>query len=156
KPVDTTYSMEELKNIAEKITSVPEGKKFIKKIERLLDQRKQMVADDKLDWAMGELLAYGSIVNDGNNIRLSGEDVERGTFSHRHAVIKTEDTEEEVILLNHIKENQGEYTVFNSLLSEYAVLGYDYGFAMATPSALTLWEAQFGDFANGAQILIDQ
>src|SRR5690606_24584690 len=85
-----------------------------------------------------------------------GEDVERGTFSHRHAVLKTEDTEEEVILLNHISENQGNYTVYNSLLSEYAVLGFDYGYAMAAPESLTLWEAQFGDFANGAQIVIDQ
>src|SRR5690606_9934400 len=156
KPVDTKYPIEKLKAISDTITTPPAGKKFIKKIERLLDQRKQMVADNKLDWGMGELLAYGSILEEGRNVRLSGEDVERGTFSHRHAVIKTEDTEEEIILLNHISENQGEYTVYNSLLSEYAVLGFDYGFAMANPSGLTLWEAQFGDFANGAQIMIDQ
>src|SRR5690606_1161647 len=142
--------------IAETITTIPEGNKFIKKIQRLLAQRKQMVADNKLDWAMGELLAYGSILNDGNDVRLSGEDVERGTFSHRHAVLKTEDTEEEVILLNQLKDEQGNFTVYNSLLSEYAVLGFDYGYAMATPGTLTLWEAQFGDFANGAQIVIDQ
>lgn len=156
KPVDTKYPIEKLKAISDTITTPPAGKKFIKKIQRLLDQRKQMVADNKLDWGMGELLAYGSILEEGRNVRLSGEDVERGTFSHRHAVIKTEDTEEEIILLNHISENQGEYTVYNSLLSEYAVLGFDYGYAMANPSGLTLWEAQFGDFANGAQIMIDQ
>lgn len=156
KPVDTKYPLEKLHKIAETITTIPEGNKFIKKIQRLLAQRKQMVAENKLDWAMGELLAYGSILNEGNDVRLSGEDVERGTFSHRHAVLKTEDTEEEVILLNQLKEGQGNFTVYNSLLSEYAVLGFDYGYAMASPGTLTLWEAQFGDFANGAQIVIDQ
>lgn len=156
KPVDTKYSKEKLEQITETLTTIPEGKKFIKKIERLLDQRKQMVTDNKLDWGMAEMLAYGSILEEGHDVRLSGEDVERGTFSHRHAVLKTEDTEEDVILLNHISEKQGEYTVYNSLLSEYAVLGFDYGYAMAAPDSLTLWEAQFGDFANGAQIVIDQ
>ena len=155
-PVDTSYPLDSLHQIAESITTIPDGKKFIKKIQRLLDQRKQMVADNKLDWAMGELLAYGSILKEGNDVRLSGEDVERGTFSHRHAVMKTEDSEEELILLNHIKDQQGEFMVYNSLLSEYAVLGFDYGYAMAAPDTLTLWEAQFGDFVNGAQIVIDQ
>lgn len=156
KTVDTKYPLDKLHQIAETITTIPEGNKFIKKIQRLLDQRKQMVADNKLDWAMGELLAYGSILNDENDVRLSGEDVERGTFSHRHAVLKTEDSEEEVILLNQLAEKQGKFTVYNSLLSEYAVMGFDYGYAMAAPGTLTLWEAQFGDFANGAQIVIDQ
>lgn len=156
KPIDTKYPKDKLEQITKTLTTIPEGKKFIKKIERLLEQRKQMVADNKLDWGMAEMLAYGSLLEEGHDVRLSGEDVERGTFSHRHAVLKTEATEEEVILLNHISENQGEYTVYNSLLSEYAVLGFDYGYAMATPNTLTLWEAQFGDFANGAQIVIDQ
>jgi len=156
KPVDTKYPKEKLEQITHTLTTIPEGKKFIKKIQRLLDQRRQMVENDKIDWGMAELLAYGSVLEEGRNVRLSGEDVERGTFSHRHAVIKTEDAEEEVILLNHISDSQGDYTVYNSLLSEYAVLGFDYGFAMASPEALTLWEAQFGDFANGAQIIIDQ
>ncbi|MDD3771343.1 MAG: 2-oxoglutarate dehydrogenase E1 component [Weeksellaceae bacterium] len=155
-PVNTAYPKEKLVEISDVITTVPEGKKVMRKIQRLLDQRKQMVADNKLDWAMGELLAYGSIVEEGHPVRLSGEDVERGTFSHRHAVIKTEDTEEEIILLNHISKNQAAYTVYNSLLSEYAVLGYDYGYAMAAAHGLTIWEAQFGDFANGGQIIIDQ
>ena len=156
KPVNTQYPKEKLKEISQVLTTIPEGKKFIKKIQRLLDQRRKMVEDNKLDWGMAEMLAYGSILEEGHDVRLSGEDVERGTFSHRHAVIKTEDTEEEIIPLNHISADQGEYTVYNSLLSEYAVLGFDYGYAMAAPHALTLWEAQFGDFANGAQIVIDQ
>lgn len=156
KPVNTQYPKEKLEEITRVLTTIPEGKKFIKKIQRLLNQRQQMVEADKLDWGMAEMLAYGSIVEEGHDVRLSGEDVERGTFSHRHAVIKTEDTEEEIILLNHISDNQGKYTVYNSLLSEYAVLGFDYGYAMAAPHTLTLWEAQFGDFANGAQIVIDQ
>lgn len=156
KPVDTTFPIEKLQQISEILTTIPDSKKFIRKIERLLDQRKQMVEADRLDWGMAELLAYGTILEEGHDVRLSGEDVERGTFSHRHAVIKTEDTEEEVILLNNLVANQGEFTVFNSLLSEYAVLGFDYGYAMAAPHTLTLWEAQFGDFANGAQIVIDQ
>lgn len=155
-PVNTQYPKEKLEEITRVLTTIPEGKKFIKKIQRLLDQRRQMVEANKLDWGMAEMLAYGSIVEEGHDVRLSGEDVERGTFSHRHAVLKTEDTEEEIILLNHISDNQGKYTVYNSLLSEYAVLGFDYGYAMASPHALTLWEAQFGDFANGAQIVIDQ
>lgn len=156
KPVDTTYSIDKLNQITETITTIPEGKKLIRKTQRLLEQRKNMVAENKLDWGMAEMLAYGSILEEGHDVRLSGEDVERGTFSHRHAVLKTEDTEEEIILLNHISNNQGKYTVYNSLLSEYAVLGFDYGYAMVDPNGLTLWEAQFGDFANGAQIVIDQ
>lgn len=157
KPIDTKYPIEKLESLSETLTTIPNGKKFIRKIQRLLDQRKKMVEEDRLDWGMAELLAYGSILEEGHDVRLSGEDVERGTFSHRHAVIKTEDAEEEVILLNHLEnKKQGNFTVYNSLLSEYAVLGFDYGYAMAAPHTLTLWEAQFGDFANGAQIVIDQ
>ena len=112
---------------------------------------------DQLDWAMGELLAYGTLLQEGYNVRLSGQDVERGTFSHRHAVIKSENAEEEIVLLNRINPgNQGDFSVYNSLLSEYGVMGFDYGYAMASPNTLTLWEAQFGDFSNGAQIMLDQ
>ena len=112
---------------------------------------------NKLDWAMGELLAYGTLLQEGFNVRLSGQDVERGTFSHRHAVLKAEASEEELILLNQINSSsQGRFSVYNSLLSEYGVLGFDYGYAMASPNTLTIWEAQFGDFSNGAQIMIDQ
>ncbi len=111
---------------------------------------------DAMDWAMGEMLAYGSLLAEGFDVRISGQDVERGTFSHRHAVLKAEDSEEETLLLNHIQEEQGRFRIYNSLLSEYGVLGFDYGYAMASPNALTIWEAQFGDFSNGAQIMIDQ
>jgi len=157
KTVDTAYPLDGLKAIAEKITKLPEGKKFIRKIQRLVEDRRKMVFENnRIDWAMGELLAYGSLLKEGNDVRISGQDVERGTFSHRHAVIKVEDSEEEVVLLDHIDEQQGDFHIFNSLLSEYGVLGFDYGYAMANPNSLTIWEAQFGDFSNGAQIMIDQ
>ena len=155
--VDTGYDKEDLRRIARAITELPSDKKFIRKIERLIgDRRKMFFETDKLDWAMGELLAYGSLLDEGYNVRISGQDVERGTFSHRHAVIKVEDSEEEVILLQGISDKQGKFQIYNSLLSEYGVLGFDYGYAMASPNTLTIWEAQFGDFSNGAQIMIDQ
>lgn len=154
--VNTQFPIDQLNQIASTLSTIPEGKKLLRKMERLLSQRQKMAEDDKLDWGMVELMAYGSILAEGHNVRLSGEDVERGTFSHRHAVIKTEDNEEEIILLNHLSEKQAQFTVYNSLLSEYGVLGFDYGYAMASANALTIWEAQFGDFANGAQIIIDQ
>ncbi|MFL1894182.1 2-oxoglutarate dehydrogenase E1 component [Aquimarina sp. 2-A2] len=157
KGVDTTYSRESLDKIAQVITKLPSDKKFLRKIERLIDQRAKMYfEDDSLDWAMGELLAYGSLLEEGYDVRMSGQDVERGTFSHRHAVVKVEDSEEEILLLNRLKEEQGEFYIYNSLLSEYGVVGFDYGYAMANPDTLTIWEAQFGDFSNGAQIMLDQ
>ncbi len=155
--VDTTYPKNKLTEIAEVITKLPSDKKFLRKIERLIDQRHTMFFEsDQLDWAMGELLAYGSLLMEGYDVRMSGQDVERGTFSHRHAVIKVEDSEEEVLLLNNLNEDQGDFYIYNSLLSEYGVVGFDYGYAMASPDTLTIWEAQFGDFSNGAQIMIDQ
>ena len=157
KMYDTKVSKEELTAIAEVITKVPEGKKFISKVKRLIGDRNTMFFEkDKLDWAMGELLAYGSLLVDGYDVRISGQDVERGTFSHRHAVIKTEDTEESVILLNQLKDQKGTFDIYNSLLSEYAVVGFEYGYALTSPKTLTIWEAQFGDFSNGAQIMLDQ
>ncbi len=155
--VDTAYPKDKLTEIAEVITKLPSDKKFLRKIERLIDQRHKMFFEsDQLDWAMGELLAYGSLLKEGYDVRMSGQDVERGTFSHRHAVVKVEDSEEEVLLLNHLNGDQGDFYVYNSLLSEYGVLGFDYGYAMASPDTLMIWEAQFGDFSNGAQIMIDQ
>ncbi|MBQ0736238.1 2-oxoglutarate dehydrogenase E1 component [Aquimarina celericrescens] len=155
--VDTTFSRDKLTEIAEVITKLPKDKKFLRKIERLIDQRHKMFFEtDQLDWAMGELLAYGSLLREGYDVRMSGQDVERGTFSHRHAVIKVEDSEEEVLLLNELNGDQGDFYIYNSLLSEYGVVGFDYGYAMASPDTLTIWEAQFGDFSNGAQIMTDQ
>lgn len=157
KKVDTSFDGKTLNSIAEQITTLPSDKKFINKISRLVADRNQMYFEtDKLDWAMGELLAYGSLLSEGYSVRISGQDVERGTFSHRHAVVKVEDSEEEVILLKNLKESKGRFDIYNSFLSEYGVLGFDYGYAFASPKTLTIWEAQFGDFSNGAQIMIDQ
>src|SRR5688572_22581048 len=155
--VDTTYSKEGLTDIAKVITELPSDKKFISKIQKLINDRKTMFFEtDKLDWAMAELLAYGSLMTEGYNVRISGQDVERGTFSHRHAVVKVEDSEEEIVLLSQLKDQKGKFHIFNSLLSEYGVVGFDYGYALASPKTLTIWEAQFGDFSNGAQIMLDQ
>ena len=155
--IETFCDITILKKVGSAITKLPEDKSFIRKIQRLTGERHKMFFETKtLDWAMGEMLAYGSLLAEGHDVRVSGQDVERGTFSHRHAVIKVEDSEEEVILLNSISEDQGQFSIYNSLLSEYGVMGFDYGYALARPKALTIWEAQFGDFSNGAQIMIDQ
>ena len=156
KDVDTTTSKETLEQITKVISNLPKDKKFIRKIERLIESRQTMFEENKLDWAMAEHLAYGTLLKEGYDVRISGQDVERGTFSHRHAVVKVEDSEEEIVLLNQLGGEQGRFNIFNSLLSEYGVVGFDYGYAMANPKALTIWEAQFGDFSNGAQIMIDQ
>ncbi|MBU2526217.1 MAG: 2-oxoglutarate dehydrogenase E1 component [Bacteroidetes bacterium] len=155
--VDTTYPQEKLDALAKSITELPKDKKFIRKIQKLIQDRHNMYFEkNSLDWAMGELLAYATLLAEGYDLRLSGQDVERGTFSHRHAVLKVEDSEEEVVLLSNLDKNQGDVFIYNSLLSEYGVVGFDYGYAMASPNCLTIWEAQFGDFSNGAQIMIDQ
>ncbi|SNQ44870.1 2-oxoglutarate dehydrogenase E1 component [Cellulophaga lytica] len=155
--VDTTYDKDKLTEIAKVITELPSDKKFLRKVEKLVKDRKKMFFEtNKLDWAMGELLAYGTLLQEGFGVRMSGQDVERGTFSHRHAVMKVEESEEEIILLNHLSEEQARFQIYNSLLSEYGVVGFDYGYAMASPKTLTIWEAQFGDFSNGAQIMLDQ
>ena len=156
-PVDTTFELDRLLDIGKYISTLPEGKKFLRKTERLMKDRYEQVATkNSVDWGMAELLAYGSLLAEDFNVRISGEDVERGTFSHRHAILKVEDSEEEVSLLNEFPGKEGRFAIYNSLLSEYAVMGFDYGYAMAAPDTLTIWEAQFGDFANGAQIMIDQ
>ena len=156
KPVDTTVSKELLTDITKVISNLPDDKKFIRKIQRLVESRQTMFDENRLDWAMAEHLAYGTLLAEGFNVRISGQDVERGTFSHRHAVVKVEDSEEEIILLKNVSESQGQFNIYNSLLSEYGVVGFDYGYAMASPNTLTIWEAQFGDFSNGAQIMLDQ
>jgi len=156
-PVNTTYQEDKLKNIAKIVSTVPEGAKFVNKAVRILEGRANMVFEtNQLDWGMAENLAYGSLMEEGYNVRISGQDVERGTFSHRHAILRDEVTEERINLLNTNPNNKGQMTIYNSLLSEYGVLGFDYGYAMAHPNTLTIWEAQFGDFSNGAQIMFDQ
>ncbi|SHJ09698.1 2-oxoglutarate dehydrogenase E1 component [Arenibacter nanhaiticus] len=155
--IDTTYDKDKLVAVAKVLTELPKDKKFLRKVEKLVKDRKDMFfKNDSLDWAMGELLAFGSLLEEGYCVRMSGQDVERGTFSHRHAVMKVEESEEEVILLNKISDKPEAFQIYNSLLSEYGVVGFDYGYAMASPNTLTIWEAQFGDFSNGAQIMIDQ
>jgi len=156
KSVDTTYTTEELARITKVLSNLPKDKKFIRKISRLIESRQTMFDENKLDWAMAEHLAYGTLLEEGYDVRISGQDVERGTFSHRHAVVKVEDSEEEIILHNNLSDTQGRFFIYNSLLSEYGVVGFDYGYAMASPKTLTIWEAQFGDFSNGAQIMLDQ
>lgn len=156
-PVQTGEDLKKLKKVAKQIYSIPEGMKFFKKMEKLLNDRRDMIEkNNQIDWGMAELMAYGSLLINGHTVRFSGQDVERGTFSHRHAILKIEDSEEEYTPLNHISEKQAQFEIYNSLLSEYAVLGFDYGYSLAIPDALTIWEAQFGDFNNGAQIIIDQ
>jgi 2-oxoglutarate dehydrogenase E1 component len=155
--VDTSYKIDQLKHIAKIVSTVPEGVKFLRKAERILEGRAKMAFEtNKLDWGMAENLAYGSLMEEGFDVRISGQDVERGTFSHRHAILRDEVTEERINLLNTNPANNGEMSIYNSLLSEYGVLGFDYGYAMANPNTLTIWEAQFGDFSNGAQIMFDQ
>ncbi len=156
KKVDTRFDKKKLGEIAVDIATLPSDKKFISKITKIVNDRKTMYDNNAIDWGTAETLAYGSLLTEGFDVRISGQDVERGTFSHRHAVVKVEDSEEEVILLNSLKGKKGKFNVFNSFLSEYGVLGFDYGYALANPNALTIWEAQFGDFSNGAQIMIDQ
>lgn len=155
--IETGVDKKILDTIGEKITTLPADKKFFNKTVKLFNDRKAMMKDgSKLDWAMGELLAYGTLLNEGYPVRFSGQDVERGTFSHRHAVVRVEDSEEQYTPLNHINNKQAPFSIYNSLLSEYAVLGFEYGYAMSTPNSLIIWEAQFGDFMNGAQIIFDQ
>jgi len=146
-----------LLDIGVNISSLPEGKKFFDKTVRLFADRKTMIEKgEKINWAMAELLAYGTLVEEGFPVWFSGQDVERGTFSHRHAVIPVEDSEEHFIPLNNISKSQANFYIVNSLLSEYAVLGFEYGYALTSPETLVIWEAQFGDFTNGAQVIIDQ
>lgn len=153
---ETGVSKEKLLELGKKLATLPEGKKIFRKVHKLFKDRLNMIEKDQLDWGMAEMLAYASLLVEGHPVRISGQDVERGTFSHRHAVVKTEDNEEEIITLNLLEDGQEQMTIYNSLLSEYGVLGFDYGYSLAMPNGLTIWEAQFGDFMNGAQIMIDQ
>ena len=153
----TAISQELIDKVGKALTTIPEGFKPLKQIEKLLKDRKAAFFDDKvLGWAEAELLAYGSLVAENVPVRMSGQDVKRGTFSHRHAYFWDANTNEAYSGLNHVDKSQARFSIFNSLLSEFGVLGFEYGYSMATPYALVLWEAQFGDFVNGAQTIIDQ
>jgi 2-oxoglutarate dehydrogenase E1 component len=154
---DTAIAPETLADVGKALTTVPDGFLIHKTVNRILDAKKKMLETGKgFDWATGEALAFGSLLTENLAVRLSGQDSTRGTFSHRHSGIINQDTEERYYPLNNIREGQANYEVIDSMLSEYAVLGFEYGYSMAEPNALTLWEAQFGDFANGAQIMFDQ
>jgi len=147
------------KLVAELITTmhqIPADFNAHKKIVKLFGDRMTMLKEDRLDWALGELLAYASLLIEGHPVRLSGQDCRRGTFSHRHAVIVDEDAEDDYVPLNHLGKEQAQFVAYNSLLSEYGVLGFEYGYSITNPNNMVIWEAQFGDFANGAQIIMDQ
>ncbi|HAE14092.1 MAG: 2-oxoglutarate dehydrogenase E1 component [Chitinophagales bacterium] len=152
----TAISKKTLDQVADGIFSVPEGFKILRKVQKLFDSSQNMLRNGQLDWALGELLAYGSLLAEGHDVRLSGQDVRRGTFSHRHSVIRDEESDELHNRLNAIQNRKGEFRIFNSLLSEFGVLGFEFGYSMASPDPLVIWEAQFGDFSNGAQTIIDQ
>jgi 2-oxoglutarate dehydrogenase E1 component len=157
RPGKTAVPVKTLKELGKKLSEIPLGFTAHKTIQRFMDNRAQMVeSSGGIDWAFGEALAFGSLCLDGHKIRLSGQDSERGTFSQRHSVLYDQETEERYIPLANIAPNQARFEVINSMLSEEAVLGFDYGYSLARPNALTLWEAQFGDFANGAQVVFDQ
>jgi 2-oxoglutarate dehydrogenase E1 component len=154
---ETGVNEETLLRLANAMNTIPSGFSPVKKMQKYLAERQKMMIEEKrLDWAAGELLAYASILDEGKDVRLSGEDVKRGTFTHRHAVIYDEKTDEEYNRLSKLSPHQGKFRIFNSHLSEYGVLGYEYGYSIADPNPLVIWEAQFGDFSNGAQIVIDQ
>ncbi len=153
----TAISEADFKLLFNSLMKWPSDFKPLRKVEKIIsDKIKLYDSEQKIDWATGELLAYASLIAEGKDVRMSGQDVKRGTFSHRHAVIYDEATNKEYSRLSNVKENQGSFRIYNSLLSEFAVLGFEYGYAMAHPNSLVLWEAQFGDFVNGAQIIIDQ
>lgn len=153
----TGISEEQFQLLFDGLMKWPAEFKPLRKVDKLIQDKIKLFADEgKVDWATGELMAYGSLLVEGKDVRMSGQDVKRGTFSHRHAVIYDEITNKRWNRLNHFTATQSPFRIFNSLLSEYAVLGFEYGYSMANPNALVLWEAQFGDFCNGAQTMIDQ
>lgn len=153
----TALKTDELYKLFEGLMKWPGSFKPLRKVEKLLQDKVKLFNDEKkIDWATGELLAYSSLLVEGKDVRMSGQDVRRGTFSHRHACLRDEETNEIYNRLNHFTEQQSPFRIYNSLLSEFAVLGFEYGYSMANPNALVIWEAQFGDFSNGSQTIIDQ
>ncbi|MCE2883301.1 MAG: 2-oxoglutarate dehydrogenase E1 component [Planctomycetaceae bacterium] len=155
-PVQTGVSSETLESLAKKLAQSPDHATVHKTVARLLESRAGAVASGQIDWALAELLAYASLLAEGHPVRLSGQDVERGTFSHRHAVVNCQDTNEGFCSLNALSDKQARFCVHNSPLTESAVLGFEYGYSLGDPRMLVIWEAQFGDFANGAQVIVDQ
>ena len=145
-----------VKNLLEGLHTLPEGFQPLSKITRIYKSKQKLIEEGKIDWALGELLAYGSLLTDGRNVRISGQDVQRGTFSHRHAVIYDAENYTAYNRLSHLADKQGQFMIYNSLLSEFAVLGFEYGYSLGSPDHLVIWEAQFGDFFNGAQTIVDQ
>ncbi|WP_075589915.1 2-oxoglutarate dehydrogenase E1 component [Labilibacter marinus] len=153
---ETGVENKTLLELGEKLTDLPKDLPFFKKVHKIMSDRKKMIENDRLDWAMGEQLAYATLVTEGHQVRLSGQDCVRGTFAHRHAGLTIQDSEQLYFPLKNLSEEQARFNVYNSHLSEYGVMGFDYGYALATPNGLTIWEAQFGDFYNVAQVIIDQ
>ncbi len=152
----TGITLDRVESLTDSITHLPKDKRFFRKIEKLMADRREMVESDKIDWGTAELLAYASLLTQKIPVRLSGQDVERGTFSHRHAVLTMDETDEKYSPLKSLGGEAARFEIYNSLLSEYGVMGFEYGYALAEPHGLTIWEAQFGDFSNGSQIILDQ
>ncbi len=152
----TGVSEEKLMRVARQVSSIPEGVTLFRKLQKLQNERHKMVEQDRIDWGMAEMLAYGTLLTEGVPVRLSGQDTQRGTFSHRHAVLKIPQSEDQYVPLENVEKGQAPFEVYNSPLSEYGVMGFEYGYALASPYTLTVWEAQFGDFNNGGQVIIDQ
>lgn len=153
---DTGIAKDQVQFLINHLMNLPESFNPLSKVNRLFKSKQKLLDKNKLDWAMGELLAYGSILLEGKDVRMSGQDVRRGTFSHRHAILRDAKTYEEYNRLHGMKEGQGQFRIFNSFLSEFGVMGFEYGYSLATPNTLVLWEAQFGDFYNGGQTIVDQ
>ena len=152
----TAISEEMRDHLIDHLGNMPKNFKPLSKVKRLFKGKKKLLDENKLDWAMGELMAYGSVLAEGKDVRMSGQDVRRGTFSHRHAFLYDNETFQPINRLDGIADEQGKFRIYNSLLSEFAVLGFEYGYSLATPDTLVIWEAQFGDFYNGAQTIVDQ
>ncbi|MEQ8535808.1 MAG: thiamine pyrophosphate-dependent enzyme, partial [Imperialibacter sp.] len=156
-PPKTSVDQKVIDKVGKALTTIPKGFKPLKQIDKVLKQRTEMIFEEKsVNWATAELLAYGSLLLEKKIVRMTGQDVQRGTFSHRHSVLRDSVTNKPHNSLDHIEEGQEKFRIFNSLLSEFGVLGFEFGYAMANPNALVIWEAQFGDFANGAQVMTDQ
>ncbi|MEO0471786.1 MAG: 2-oxoglutarate dehydrogenase E1 component [Bacteroidota bacterium] len=153
---ETGVDLKKLLPMVQKMHQIPSDFKAHKKIVKIFNDRMKMVDEDRLDWALGELMAYGTLLLEGRPVRLSGQDVQRGTFAHRHSRLVSEDAEQAYIPLNHLEEGQENFIAYNSILSEYGILGFEYGYSITNPNNVVIWEAQFGDFANGAQIMMDQ